>query len=71
MMQGDEFFSEAELSRLAELMGRWRTARDAGDTLSSKEQAELDALIEAELFAAMARSAKAVGPNPEQEQRPR
>lgn len=56
-MSGDEFFSEAEIARLAELMARWRTARDAGEALPAEEQSELDALIAAELVAATARSA--------------
>ena len=47
----DEFFSAGQKHRLGELMGRWRTARDAGAGLPPAEQTELDALVEAELRA--------------------
>lgn len=53
----DEFFSAGQQARLAELMAKWRTARDAGATLPAAEQAELDALTAAELRAATARAA--------------
>jgi hypothetical protein len=53
----DDLFTAAQQQRLAELMALWRTARDAGTTLPAQEQAELDALVEAELRAACARSA--------------
>jgi hypothetical protein len=56
-MQPDELFTAAQQQRLAELMARWRAARDAGTALSSEEQAELDSLVEAELRAATERSA--------------
>lgn len=46
--QADRFFSEAQQQRLADLMTRWREARDAGGSLSTEEQAELEALVEAE-----------------------
>ncbi|HWG41618.1 MAG TPA: hypothetical protein VN688_02450 [Gemmataceae bacterium] len=42
---------------MTELLARWRAARDAGTPLPSQEQAELDALVEAELRAATKRSA--------------
>ena len=48
----DRYFNAAQLQRLAELMGRWRIARDRGDSLPPHEQAELQALVEAELRAA-------------------
>jgi hypothetical protein len=54
---GDEFFSDAQLQRLAELMARWRTARDAQVPFPTADQAELDALILEELKAATARTA--------------
>jgi hypothetical protein len=38
-------------------MAHWRTLRDQGDTLPADEQAELEALIAAELQAAAARAA--------------
>ena len=37
-------------------MARWRAARDAGTTLSSQEEAELEALVEAEMRAAADRA---------------
>lgn len=55
---GDEFFSDAQIERLTALMVRWRTARDHGGGFSAEEQVELDALIETELAAATARTAK-------------
>ena len=64
-MPGDEFFSEAECARLAELTGRWRKARDAGGSLPSAEQAELDELIAVELVAATERAAASLGPSSE------
>ena len=54
---GDQYFSAAQIARLADLMARWRTARDAGRPLPAADQAELDALIADELRAATARSA--------------
>lgn len=56
-MRPDALFTAAQQQRLAELMTRWRAARDAGTALPRQEQAELDALVEAELRAAAARSA--------------
>jgi hypothetical protein len=56
----DEFFTAPQQARLAELMARWRQARDAGRALPDTEQAELDALTAAELRAAAARSAAAL-----------
>lgn len=57
----DRFFTLAQQQRLGELMERWRTARDAGTCLSGSEQAELDALVEAELRAATDRAAAVLG----------
>lgn len=53
----DRFFSAAQQQRLAELMARWRAARDRGETLPADEQSELEALVEAELHAAAHRAA--------------
>jgi len=53
----DDLFPEHKRRRLAELMARWRTARDAGQTFSATEQAELDALATEELRAAGDRAA--------------
>jgi hypothetical protein len=56
-MQPDALFTAEQQHRLAELIARWRAARDAGSSLPAEEQAELDALVEAELRAATQRSA--------------
>ena len=53
----DNFFTAPQQERLRELMRRWRTARDDGKSLPSDDQAELDALIEAETLAASKRAA--------------
>jgi hypothetical protein len=53
----DRFFTAAQQQRLQELMGRWRAARDSGAALPPEEQAELNALVEAELRAAADRAA--------------
>jgi hypothetical protein len=45
----DEFFTAEQQARLIELMARWREARDSATFLSPAEQAELDALVEAEV----------------------
>lgn len=52
----DPFFTRAQQERLQDLMVRWRQARDAGTILSAPEQAELDALVQAELEGAMRRT---------------
>jgi hypothetical protein len=57
-MTPDKFFTAEQRDRLATLMGRWRTARDAGQQLPPDEQAELDALVEAEVRAAGERAAR-------------
>ncbi len=54
---GDEFFTDAQRHRLAELMGRWRAARDTARPFPVADQSELDTLIADELKAAVARSA--------------
>jgi hypothetical protein len=54
--QADAWFTAEQQQRLQELMDRWRTARDSGIRLPAQEQAELDALVEAELRGAIARS---------------
>jgi hypothetical protein len=53
----DSLFRADQQKRLAELMELWRIARDSGQILSPEQQAELDALVEAELRAATARAA--------------
>ncbi len=56
-MHGDCFFTAEQQQRLGELMARWRAARDFGTIFPPEEQAELNALVEAELQAACERSA--------------
>jgi hypothetical protein len=53
----DSFFSAEQQGRLAALMELWRSARDQGHELPPEQQVELDALVEAELRAATARTA--------------
>jgi hypothetical protein len=53
----DRFFNAAQQQRLAELMERWRKARDQGQTLPAEEQDELNGLVEAEVRASAARAA--------------
>jgi len=52
----DRYFSAAQQQQLEELMGRWRTANDAGTSLPVSIQAELDDLVENELRAAADRA---------------
>jgi hypothetical protein len=59
-LRPDPFFTAQQQQRLQELMTRWRAARDSGSTLPSEEQAELDALVEAEVRAAKKRAAALV-----------
>ena len=56
-LRPDHFFGGAQQRRLAELMSDWRSARDRGQVLAPVEQAELDALVEAELYASAGRAA--------------
>jgi hypothetical protein len=56
-LRPDSFFDADQQRRLAELMERWRAARDAGTPLPTAEQSELDALIEEEVRASAKRTA--------------
>ena len=56
-MRPDRFFDADQQRRLAELMARWRAARDAGPPLPAAEQAELDGFIEEEVRAPAKRTA--------------
>jgi hypothetical protein len=56
----DQFFSLQQQRRLEELMERWRTARDSGTSLPPSEQAELNALVDAEVQASGERAAAAL-----------
>ena len=52
----DPFFTAEQQQRMTELMTLWRVARDAGGKLPPDEQAELEALVEAELEGAARRA---------------
>lgn len=56
-LQADVYFTAEQRRRLEALMNLWREARDRGSRLSVGDQAELDALVEAELDAATRRAA--------------
>lgn len=53
----DRFFTAEQRRRLEQLMAEWQSARDAGRSLPTDEQAELEQLIDAELRAATERAA--------------
>jgi hypothetical protein len=55
-LRADALFTAQQQQRLQDLMARWRAARDAGSALLPSEQAELNALVEAEVRAAGARA---------------
>jgi hypothetical protein len=55
--QPDEFFTAQQQERLRDLMARWRMARDVGASLALAQQAELEALVDAEVLAAGKRAA--------------
>lgn len=52
----DSHFTQAQMDQLAELMTRWREARDRGVELSADEQSRLEGLINAELLASANRT---------------
>lgn len=52
----DRFFTAAQQQRLKALIARWRTLCDQGTSLPADEQAELEALIAAELQASATRA---------------
>ncbi len=56
-LRPDQFFNAAQQQHLEDLMERWRAARDTGTQFSAQEQAELETLIEAEIYAATLRAA--------------
>jgi hypothetical protein len=47
----DRFFTANQQQRLQELFDRWRAVRAGGGSLPAEEQAELDALVQAEVRA--------------------
>jgi hypothetical protein len=63
-MRPDRFFTADQIQRLGDLMAKWRTARDSGSTLPAEEQAELDALIQAELAGMIERTKALFGRTP-------
>jgi len=50
-MRPDRFFTAEQQHRLAELMNRWRMARDSGQKFPDEDQQELEQLVEAEVRA--------------------
>jgi DNA-binding transcriptional regulator YbjK len=52
----DRFFTAEQRQRLQELMSRWRAARDKNEEFNPSEQAELEALVEAEMEGATQRA---------------
>ncbi|MFN0020004.1 MAG: hypothetical protein ACKVP0_17230 [Pirellulaceae bacterium] len=56
--QPDSFFTGIQQSRLSELMEKWRAARDGKGGLLPEESRELESLVDAELQAAAARTAR-------------
>ena len=56
-LRPDRWFNADQQQRLADLMDRWRLARDRGTSLSTDEQRELETLVEMELQAATCRAA--------------
>jgi hypothetical protein len=56
-LRPDHFFTAEQQQRLTTLMARWQSAQDQGQTFPPEEQSELEALIEAELYASAARTA--------------
>ena len=56
-MEPDEFFTADQQARLADLMGRWRQARDTSTPFPAEEKAQLDLLIADELRGSAARTA--------------
>ena len=56
----DAYFSAADRMRLADLMARWRQARDTGSTFTNADRTELDSLVASELQASVTRSAAAL-----------
>jgi hypothetical protein len=57
-LRPDRFFGSKQQQRLAELMARWRDARNCGEDLPAKELHELQALVEEELRASAARASQ-------------
>lgn len=55
-LRPDRFFTAQQQARLTELMTRWRAARNSQSALPPQEQAELEALVQAETEAASQRA---------------
>lgn len=54
--KADVFFSKGQKERLELLMAQWRLARDKNRSSNFSNQAELEALVEAELLASAERA---------------
>jgi hypothetical protein len=63
-MRPDRFFGAEQIRRLKELMTKWRDALNAGAKIPAGEQAELDALVAAELEAMIERTKALGNPSP-------
>ena len=63
----DRFFTVEQCERLKQLVERSRAAREAGGSLSAREQSELEHLIDEEIQGAAERAAAL---RPEQSSRP-
>jgi hypothetical protein len=59
-LRPDQFFTAAQQQRLDELLTLWHAARDSGAMLPAGAQAELEALVDAELDGATGRAAAIV-----------
>ena len=55
-LRPDAFFTAEQQQRLEELFAKWRDARDRDEPLSPPDQAELEALVKAELEGASNRA---------------
>jgi hypothetical protein len=55
-MRPDRYFTAEQRARLEELMALWRVARDSSAQLPPEQQAELEALVEAQLEGAALRA---------------
>lgn len=57
----DRFFTAEQIVRMRELMSKWRTWLNYGGPWSPEEQAELEALVNAELVGATERAKAMLG----------
>jgi len=60
-MTSDAYFTAEQRDRLANLMAKWRRARDLDQVLDQSEQSEIEELVKAEVTAAGRRAADLIG----------